>query len=266
MNSPRISVLLPVYNGGKFLHQSIQSVLNQTFSDFELIIINDGSTDSSESIIKKILDPRIRYIQQDNQGLIKTLNRGIKEARGEFIALIDSDDFWVDTCKLEKQLRFLLENPGYSLIGTSAYAVNEKGDVLFPITHPLSDTDIRKRALITNNFIHSTVLFKKDSALAYGGYGQKEKAEDFDLWLKMGTTTKFANLPDFCVNYTINSEGVSQKGNLLQTRNSLLIAKENRKNYPNYCKAWVKWNLKLFILKFLKPTLLQKVKEGTLSH
>ena len=128
---PKVSVLLPVYNGEKYIEKSLNSVLNQSFNDLEILVLNDGSTDNSLEIINKFIaiDSRVRAINfEKNIGLIGVLNEGVKKSNGLYLARIDSDDEWGDTDKIEKQVEFLENNPEYALIGTNAILVNEKNE------------------------------------------------------------------------------------------------------------------------------------------
>ncbi len=245
--TPKISVILPVFNGEKYLRESIQSVLDQTFTDFELIVINDGSTDESLNITRSFGDKRILILDQKNQGLTASLNRGISESKGKYIARIDADDVWIDKNKLKKQFEFLEKNMSYSLLGTNAHFVNVNEKVT--TTHyPLLDVEIRQKILIKNPFIHSAVIFRKDIALQCGMYDPREKyVEDYGLWLRMGQKGKFANFPDHTVKYRINASGVTQTKNVEQIKNSLLVVEKNKKYYPNFFLGFLKWKIKLLL-------------------
>ena len=125
MSSPAISVIMSVYNDEKYLAKSIESILNQTYSDFEFIIINDGSTDKSMEIIDRYKneDKRVVVVNQENMGLTKSLNKAIKLSKGKYIARMDSDDISVSN-RLEKQIEFLKHNKDYALVGTNIVKIN----------------------------------------------------------------------------------------------------------------------------------------------
>jgi glycosyltransferase involved in cell wall biosynthesis len=130
MNQLKVTILLPVYNGTKWIEKSIRSALRQSFSDFELIILNDCSTDDTERVVFSFMsqDKRIVYIRNDkNLGLAKTLNVGLGTAKGEYIARLDADDEWIDVDKLKKQVSLLDKYPEYTLVGTGAVVVDENG-------------------------------------------------------------------------------------------------------------------------------------------
>ena len=127
---PEITVLMPVYNGEKYLRPAIESILNQTFSDFEFLIINDGSTDNSESIILSYKDERIRYVKNENNlKLIKTLNKGIDLARGKYIARMDADDISLPT-RLEREIEYMESHPECGLVSVFPYVMSESGKIL----------------------------------------------------------------------------------------------------------------------------------------
>lgn len=247
MEKDIVSILLPAYNAEETLSKSIESVLGQTHKEYELIIINDGSTDKTEDIIKHYSsNPKIIYIKnQKNIGLIETLNKGIQASKGEFIARIDADDTWISPDKLTKQVHFLNTVPECTLIGTQAKFTNGK-----KTSYPLTDQTIRNNILIKNLFIHSSVMFRKKSL--NNSYDKKDYLiEDYSLWLKLGLEGTFANLEDYAIEYYINPQGETRKNNYLQTKNSLNLIKNYKHKYPNYYKALLIWTSKLIIRKVL---------------
>jgi glycosyltransferase involved in cell wall biosynthesis len=247
--SPKVSIILPTYNRCQFLPQAIESVLRQTFKNFELIIINDGSSDNTENVVKNISDPRIKYFKNNqNLGIQKTLNIGLARSRGKYIARIDDDVEWIDPDKLKKQVDFLEKNPEYVLVGT--FGIIEKNGKQKFWKLPEEDEKIRKNILAKNCFIHFSVVFRKDIALEVGGYDKSELtqyAEDYDLWLRFGQKGKFANLPFFSVKFQVSEEQISTKKRMEQLKNTLLIAKKYKKYYPGYYKALIKHYMKIFL-------------------
>lgn len=211
--TPLVSIILPAYNTERYLAESIDSVLRQSFPDFELIIINDGSTDNTQAIIDTYTtrDPRIVVIQQDNRGLVATLNSGIKKARGTYIARIDGDDPWFDN-KLQAQVDELLCDPGLVLIGGGFEIVDENGYFIETILPPTRDEDIRRTLLLRNSFGHASVVFKKDAVIKAGLYDDKYKVtEDYNLWIKLSGLGRVKNLPYPIYRYRINMSGLSQQ-------------------------------------------------------
>ncbi|HEC93681.1 MAG TPA: glycosyltransferase [Candidatus Atribacteria bacterium] len=184
---PKISVIMSVYNGEKYLKEAIGSILNQTFKDFEFIIINDGSTDDSSCILEEYAkkDSRIKVIHQENIGLTKSLNKAIRLAKGEFIARQDVDDISLPE-RLEKQLEVFLGKPYIDLIASWYYIINEKGKII--VERKIPDVKTVKKLLPLDNLIcHTSVMFRKSKFLELGGYDERLKyGQDKDLWMKMG--------------------------------------------------------------------------------
>lgn len=180
---PQVNVIMSIYNGEKQLRESIESILNQTFTDFEFIIVNDGSTDGSLEIIESYIDSRIQIIDnEENIGLTKSLNKAIKKARGKYIARQDADDISLPT-RLELQHEYLEKHPEVALLGTGIYVINEMGDEIEKrIMHP----NPKKSLLNGNRFIHGSVMFRKSVIDEIGAYNETLKyAQDYELWLRM---------------------------------------------------------------------------------
>jgi len=184
MSSFQISVVMPVYNGEKFVSKAVESILNQTLKGFEFIIIDNKSTDNSVKIIKSFNDSRIKLIQnKKNVGIASSLNKGIKYSKGQYIARMDADDISYPN-RLEEQLSFLEKNPGVSVLGTYASLFNEKGrtwgNLRTPVVPSLKDW------LWGSMVIHASVMMKKQDVQHVGGYDPKTyRVEDYDLWLRM---------------------------------------------------------------------------------
>jgi len=190
--NPKISVVMSVYNGEKHLRESIESILNQTFTDFEFIIVNDGSTDNSLEIIKSYDDERIKIINnEENIGLTKSLNKAIKQARGVYIARQDADDISLSN-RLELQFKFLEKHPEVALLGTGIYVIDENGDEIEKrIMHPNP-----KRSLLKGNrFIHGSVMFRKSVIDELGAYNETLRySQDYELWLRLSKEYAVRNL------------------------------------------------------------------------
>lgn len=251
-NMPKVSIILPVYNSGKYLSQAIESVFDQSYKDFELLIINDGSLDNTEEIIKKYLiqDQRIIYIKNsENKGLVYSLNLGLEKSTGQYIARLDSDDWWNDKQKLAKQVEFLETHPEVGLVGTFAEVFDLRGKKLYDLKYPINDLGVRERILIKNCFVHSSVVFRRFLAISNGQYLNEEKlVEDYGLWLRLGRQAKFFNLPECMVGYRLNIDGETVKNNLLQIKNGLEVIKRSKKYYPNYFYGSLKWRIKYILV------------------
>lgn len=247
----QVSILMPVYNGEEFLKQAMNSVLVQSFPDWELLVVNDGSTDRSGEIIKWYAgqDSRIKLITNEhNLGLVASLNEAVAAAKGDLLARLDCDDWWSEPQKLFKQVEFLNLHQDFGLVGTWAALVEPSGKCLSYFKPPVDDAGIRKQILWHNCFIHSSILARKDIMLKAGGYKAGDRhAEDYALWLRMGRLAKFANLPVSMVKYRINPAGVTKTKNQEQISTAIKLISQFNNQYPNFWLGWLKWHLqKLF--------------------
>ncbi len=198
-----VSVILPIYNGQKYLKESIDSILTQTYHNLELIIINDGSTDNSEAVIQSFNDPRIRYYKQINHGLAFTLNRAIDVANGRYIARQDQDDLSRPN-RLEKQVAFLEAHPTYGVVGTWANILVENKLTNRSHNHPTTNADIKFALLFDNPFVHSSVMMRKNIVNSVGGYSidpSRQPPEDYELWSRLFNQCDFANIGEYLLKY-----------------------------------------------------------------
>jgi glycosyltransferase involved in cell wall biosynthesis len=216
---PKVTVLMPVYNGERYLKEAIESILDQTFTDFEFLIINDGSTDRSVGIIESYADSRIRLVDNgENLGLIKTLNKGIDLTRGEYIARMDADDISLPK-RLEKQVGFMDSHPKVGICGTWARIIDERGLIKGLRKVPAGRTALtlcwRPSPFIHSSCImRSTLLQKNKYSLEY------PHAEDYALWLTLSRTTGFHNLDEYLLLYRIHGTNIGRKERSLQLQNS----------------------------------------------
>lgn len=212
MITPIISVIMPVFNGEKFLKSSIKSILDQTYKNFELIIINDGSKDSSLDIIKNFKDKRVKVINNvHNLGITKSLNKGIRISKGEFIARCDADDINFPN-RFNTQLKFLRYNRQFAIVGSNATLIDEDGKSI--TNTEISDTSkILKRSMfIKNNVIHSSVMFRKEVLEDVGLYDEFfVAAEDYELWLRILSKRKIHNLKNVLIQRRIHNQAVTKK-------------------------------------------------------
>lgn len=203
MNEPLVSVLMSVYNGERYLREAIESILAQTFTDFEFLIINDGSTDGSLDIILSYTDTRIRLIDNaENIGLTKSLNKGISLARGKYIARMDADDISLVE-RLEKQVRFLEVEKEYVIIGTGAYLIDDSGDEIGKLDRPFTYDEILGHIFFFNPVIHPSVMFHREIIIKIGCYDTSiPKAQDYELWFRIiGKNMKIRNLPSLLIKH-----------------------------------------------------------------
>jgi glycosyltransferase involved in cell wall biosynthesis len=249
--NPRVSIILPTYNGAKYINRAIESVLSQTLSDWELLVINDGSTDETEEIIKEYIkkDNRIIYLKQENQGPAIARKNGIEKSKGEYIAFIDDDDVWIDKNKLNAQVDFLDENYEYVMVGTSGIIQYEKSDDYVNYRVLIKDEDIRRKMLSRCNFIQSSVMVKRSvlGDLSIVPIVKIGVPEDYLLWLRLGLIGKMKNLPQKMVVYTNRKGNLTDKKRGEILRNNIRIISQYKNNYPNYYKYVIFYIFKYYI-------------------
>lgn len=226
---PCVTVILPIYNGQSYLESAINSVLQQSYSDFELVIINDGSVDDSASIVESFSDPRIRFYQQQNQGLAATLNKAIGLARGKYIARQDQDDVFFPS-RLQKQFDFLEQNLDVAIVGVAAEVWVGHARTNRMLAHPADDASIRFGLLFDNYFVHSSVMLRRCVLEEVDGYSEdksRQPPEDYELWSRVMRTHKLANLPEALMAYREVPNSMSRVGNNPFLRNVVKISAEN---------------------------------------
>ncbi len=220
-----VSVVMAVYNGEKYLKEAIDSVLAQTYTEFEFIIINDGSTDNTAKILQSIVDSRVKIISQENTGAARARNNAIAIAKGNYIAIIDSDDVCLED-RLEQQLNFLKNNPEYVLVGSNAIVIDKEGKEIYISSLPTSHLDIVKN-LKVNCFYNSAVCFQKDVFNRAGGYNELfyNNLEDVLLWILMSKMGKVGNLSKALIRYRMSPHSISLKSNELRSYQNQIICK-----------------------------------------
>lgn len=210
---PKISVLMAVFNGERYLIEAIDSILGQTFTDFEFIIIDDCSTDNTSIILKSYQDDRIKVFRNEkNIGLTKSLNFGLTVTKGEYIARQDADDVSHPE-RLQLQFDFLCHNKDVVLLGTQARSINEFGSLsYFPDVKPLSYEAVKYQLFFGNPFIHSTVMFRADIIKSvFGGYNESFRlSQDIELWSRIIHKYKCMNLRTVCLDFRQNPNSVSK--------------------------------------------------------
>ena len=235
--SPRVTVLMPVYNGEKYLREAIDSILRQTFTDFEFLIINDGSTDWSVEIIESYQDSRIRLVHNEkNIKLIATLNKGIDLARGEYMARMDCDDVSFPV-RLERQIAIMDSSPEIGVCGTWAKVIDENGNIKGTI-RTLTGKSIKRMCWRPSPFVHPTVMVRT-ALLRENRYNEDFKhAEDYELWLRLFDKTEFFNIKDYLLYYRMHLENVSSSNRGSQLINSykafLGFTQENKISYEAF--------------------------------
>ncbi len=229
MNSPLVSVVLPVYNGAAYLASAVDCILKQTFADFELIVINDGSTDASAALLAEIHDPRVIVVHQKNAGLAASLNRAIEMARGPYIARQDQDDISMPT-RLACQFEFMETHPKCALLGTRAeiWVGDQKTERAHD--HPVEDASLRFELLFNNPFVHSSVMLRKSSLDEVGLYATdsaRQPPEDYELWSRIARHAMIANLPERMTIYREVPKSMSRVGRNPFLEKLVVISSEN---------------------------------------
>ncbi len=228
-NTPKVTVLMPVYNGEKYLKETIESILNQTFIDFEFLIIDDGSIDATEEIIKSFLDPRINYVKNnENLKIISTLNKGLSLSKGRYIARMDADDICVSN-RLEKQVKFLENNPSIGLIGSDYISF---GTINKSIHYPSQYEDLKFSALFYNPFCHPSIMMRKDIITKYNlSYNSAFlHLEDYKLWTEFLIICNCQNITEELISYRTHPNQISKVHEELQKRNVMNVQKDYLKN------------------------------------
>lgn len=214
-----ISVLMPVYNTKEeYLRTSIESILNQTITDFEFIIVNDGSTNNAEEVILSYKDNRIKYVKQENQGIVGALNNAWSKASGKYIARMDSDDIAYPE-RFAKQVNFLEENPEYSLVGSWAKIIHSKNIIKLP-------QDIKIMDLLADcMFIHPSIMFNKADFEKFNLQYENgfEYAEDYCLYANAVKHLKMTNLQEVLLDYRVYPENSSSKNRDIRIKSSFKV-------------------------------------------
>jgi glycosyltransferase involved in cell wall biosynthesis len=202
---------MPLYNGERFLAEAIDSILGQTFTDFEFVIIDDGSTDTSPAILADYAsrDPRIRVVTQAKAGIVAALNRGLAECRTALVARMDADDISLPT-RLERQVSFLAAHPRVAVVGTAFRLISEDGRPGTIVAHPVNAATIRKGLSHATMLGHPTVMMRRDAVVNGGGYREALRhAEDYDLWTRLSDGHELTNLSECLLSYRTHRGQVS---------------------------------------------------------
>jgi glycosyltransferase involved in cell wall biosynthesis len=194
--TPAVSVLMSVRNGAPWVRDAVQSVLDQSAADLELIVVDDGSVDATPALLEAVRDPRLRVEFEPPRGLTASLNHALGFARAPLVARLDADDVALPD-RLARQRAFLDAHPDVGLLGTGAREVDAAGRDVALVTPPVEDAAIRRALIRRNPFIHSSMMMRRRVVEAAGGYDARVPvAQDYDLWMRISRTTRLANLPE----------------------------------------------------------------------
>lgn len=248
MDKNLITIIIATFNRSDLIEKAVNSVLDQSFLNWELLILDDNSTDDTGVVISHYLkDSRIKYIKNPKRlGVSGNRNLGLRIARGEYIAILDSDDVWLDKTKLMKQYEILIKNNDVGLVGT--FAIKRYPDGKEKYTTQNSDSlIIRNNMLMKNQFIHSSVMYKKN--LAIDGYDESlGLAEDWDLYLRIGQKSKLLNIPEYLTQYFVNPDGESVRKKIKMALIVDKLIQKYKSQYPNYFLARIKSYIRIFLV------------------
>lgn len=221
---PVISVIIPAYNAEKTIAQTIESVLNQSFVDFEAIVINDGSTDLTLDILGQIEDPRIQVFSYGNAGVSAARNRGISQAAGEFIAFLDADDLWTPD-KLEKQLQALQDHPQAAVAYSWTDYIDESGNFLRPGDRITVSGNVYEQLLLRNFIANgSNPLIRRDALQVVGGFNPElTHGEDWDLWLRLAANYQFVPVHQKQILYRLSPQAASANLSKMKVQSLTII-------------------------------------------
>jgi glycosyltransferase involved in cell wall biosynthesis len=248
MSKPSVSVLMSVYNGEHYLQEAVESVLQQTYTDYEFIIIEDGSRDDTWAILTEYAsrDQRVVLVQnQENLGLTKSLNLGLTQAKGKYIARQDADDISLPS-RLACQVDFLEKNPEIGVVGTQMEIMDESENKVDAFSVPCSHSMIAWTLLFDRSFAHPSVVMRKEVLDQSGGYNASFKvAQDHELWTRLVELTRFANLSETLVRYRTHEDAICRKRAAEQSANVLLarqqiVSRVTGKEFPLEVFAWLK--------------------------
>jgi len=206
-----LTVLMSVYNGMKYLPGAVESILNQEVADFELLIVNDGSTDGSGDYLDRLKDRRVRVIHQANGGLSSALNRGIEICRTPLLARMDADDLSLPG-RLEKQMQFLQAHPAITVVGTQITNITPRGSIGYSPPLPCRHESIHRHLLAGRHALcHGSLMFRTDALRRIGGYRVEDVGEDMDLYLRLCESCRAANLDQVLYAYRIHPDSINSR-------------------------------------------------------
>jgi glycosyltransferase involved in cell wall biosynthesis len=238
--APMVSVVMPVYNAEVFLRPAIESILDQTFKDFECLIVDDASTDSSPRIIQEYAqrDPRIRvWRNMENLRISRSLNRGIEQARGRYIARMDGDDVAVPG-RLEKQVAYMEAHPEVGISGGTMKIMDGMGRIFSQRHYHLTDAEIRRHLFRYSPFSHPLVILRKAVLDQVGYYDPAfDFAEDYELYFRIGRVAQFGNLPDVLLHYRMLPNAITARRMQVMETKTLAIRQKAVREY-GYTMTW----------------------------
>ncbi len=254
---PKVSIITLTHQGReKFLPEMIQSVKNQTLTDWELIVVDNGDYDANEKIITELAkdDKRFIYIKNETDpGISAARNIGLKAAKGEFLAVLDSDDLWSDQEKLAKQIEYLDTHPDCAVVGTGVIVIDEQSQEINRYQNQTDSAKIKQSILYKNPLAHSSVLMRTAGIDHLKGYDESLPfLEDYDLWLRMAVMWKIGNLPEYMTKYRKHSSNVTKQKILAMMKMNISLIVKYRKDYSGFLGAYLRRVVRYLVKKLLK--------------
>lgn len=266
MNKPLISVIFSVYNGAPYLKEAIESILNQTCTDFEFIIVDDGSTDETPKILDSFTDCRIvRLNNKKNIGLVQSLNKALSIAQGEFIARMDADDISLPE-RFEKQLDYLKKHPQVGVLGSAISQVDKRGRPISVLTPPINNKIILWEMFFSCPIFHATVMMRRSIVMMVGYYDVNFiHAEDIELWSRLFFKTKFANLSEVLYIRRLHNRSIISTQFTVQYQKGIIIRQRLLKSFLGHTVSddIVSWFLRSnqFLNQYQRETILSLLLE-----
>ena len=233
--NPRVTILIPTYNRADLLPQAVASALSQTFTDFELLILDDASTDNTREVAEVFLkDPRVRLINHpQNIGITANRNYGLSIAKGEYLAMLDCDDVWISNDKLKRQVELLDAHREIGMVGTFTKKINTQGKEIGNITSKLAHASIRRSMMFRNQFTQSSVVVRKEAIDKVGWYDESLPIwEDYELWFRIGAEYQLRNIPEFFTGYRVHEGNISNISQEKSIRAYRMMYWLYKKKYP----------------------------------
>jgi glycosyltransferase involved in cell wall biosynthesis len=254
---PKVSIITLTHPGReKYLPEMIQSVKNQTLTDWELIVVDNGTYDDTAKIINELSDGDKRFVYIKNEtdpGISQARNQGLKAARGEFLAVLDSDDLWADQEKLAKQIDYLNTHPDCAAVGTAIIVIDEAGKEISRYQNLTDSAKVKQTILYKNPLAHSSVLMRTAGIDHLKGYDESLPfLEDYDLWLRMAVMWKLANLPEFMTKYRKHQGNVTQEKILAMMKMNIKLIVKYRRDYPGFWGAYLRRTGRYLVKKLLR--------------
>jgi glycosyltransferase involved in cell wall biosynthesis len=267
MPQTKASILMLTYHRPRMIARAISSLCNQSFADWELIIVQDGFNPDTDGILREWLarDSRIRYYPRSTTGTIaEASNFGLSRAQGEYVAILDDDDYWISDDKLQRQVDFLDRNPDYVACGGGYVLIDEQESPLGMYLKPECDADIRARALLANPIANSTALFRRVINGEPVRYDTTiRQFADWDFWLSLGAMGKLYNFPDYMAHYALWDGGSSFRNQRSNAQAAIRIVCKHRREYGGFALAIVlAW---LYFCYACLPASVRRISYETLS-